>query len=374
MSRPYYQQADDLFLAALAALPGLGPKRLARLYRHSGTWQAAWEASESAWHEEKIPIISIRAWQNKKSIFSPEKFASYLQISHTLLITSQHPDYPAGFKDLENPPPLLYARGTWPKAKKIITVIGSRQPTPYGEAAAARFVPYLATAGYSLASGLAIGLDTCVHRLSLINKGHTIAILGSGLDYVYPKNNKSLALEIINRGGLLLSEYPPTAAPLKANFIQRNRLLAAIAEITLVLEAGLKSGSILTARTAKKLGRTVYAVPGNIFSSEAAGCHRLIQENARLAESPTDICPGKTINFKAEKNNRISKQPDINLEAEKIIRLLKEDNRIFTGLTADEISHQLRLDTASVNSTLSILEIKKLLCRRQGRYYPLLNS
>ncbi len=369
MSRPYYQQADDLFLAALAAVPGLGPKRLNRLYRHSGTWQAAWHASESVWQEKKIPIISIKAWQNKKSMFSPEKFASYLQTSNTALITSQHPDYPAGFNDLENAPLLLYARGTWPKTKKIITVIGSRQPTPYGEAAAARFVPYLTAAGYSLASGLAAGLDTCAHRLSLINNGHTIAILGSGLDYIYPKNNKSLALEIIRRGGLLLSEYPPTAAPLKANFIQRNRLLAAIAEITLVLEAGLKSGSILTARTAKKLGRTVYAVPGNIFSSEAAGCHRLIQENARLAVAPTDICPEKIINLESERNSQICQQAAISPEMEAIIQLLKIDNRIFTGLTADEISHQLQLDTASVNSTLSILEIRKLLCRRQGRYY-----
>lgn len=365
MSRCNYQQADNLFLAALAALPGLGPKRLRKIRSHFESWQAAWEATEAEWRSERLPQISITAWQKRQKTFSPEKLRAYLAESGTCLLTADQPDYPSGFKDLNDAPVLLYARGNGPKTRRIITVIGSRQPTPYGEAAAEKLVPPLARADYSLASGLALGLDSLVHRLCLQAGGHTIAILGSGLDHIYPSNNKKLAAEIITRHGWILSEYPPTAPPLKANFIQRNRLLAAIAETTLVLEAGLASGSIRTARSAQELGRRVYAVPGNIFNNRAAGCHRLIQEGAGLATAPAEIAVLATAKMVENDFKKSTLSPD----EIAILDFLSIKNSEFAGANADEIGSATKLDTASVNSTLSILEIRNLIRRHQGRYY-----
>lgn len=364
--QPNYQQEANLYLAALAALPGLGPKRLSKLQAQIGNWQACWEADISLWQAAKMPLLSQTAWQKNKKTFQPELLQEALNKTNTFLITQKHPEYPSSFKDLDDAPLLLYARGHWPKNKKIISVIGSRQPSPYGEATAIKFIPSLIRANYSIASGLALGLDSQAHSLSLKNNGHTIAILGSGLDNIYPSLNQKLAEDIVKSGGLLLSEYHLKASALPSNFIQRNRLLAAISEITLILEAGLNSGSLRTATIAKKLSRKVYAVPGNIFNDKARGCHRLIQNGAYLAHEPQDI-----IGDNQPELRPIIAKEYLSLDEKMIIKFLQSNFFIFSGASADKISTELQLDSSSVNSKLSILEMKKLICQRQGRYYYL---
>jgi DNA processing protein len=366
MSSPYYQQDDDLFLAALAAIPGLGPKRLQGLFDQQGSWQKAWEADMGDWEKINLPAASRHYWQKQKNNFKSEVLDNYLNRTKTNLITKTHPFYPTRFHDLPDPPILIYSRGKWPRNNKIITAVGSRRPTPYGEAVAAHLIPPLAESGYSIASGLALGLDTLVHKLSLENKGHTIAILGSGLDNIYPASNRNLVEKIMAAGSLLISEYHPESAPLRSNFIQRNRLLAAIGEKTLILEAGLNSGSILTARLAKKMGRSLYAVPGNILSEEAAGCHHLLQEGAIITTKTSDI-----LSIKEEKYSRKTNKKIIDPEEREILKILKINFSQFRGTSADEIGQELKLDTSSVNSKLSMMEIKKLVRLHQGRYYLL---
>ncbi|PKM88363.1 DNA-protecting protein DprA [Candidatus Falkowbacteria bacterium HGW-Falkowbacteria-2] len=286
MSSPYYQQTDDLFLAALASIPGLGPKRLGLLGNEFGSWQEAFTAPESSWRNHKIPAASIKYWQTGRNKFSPAKLIDYLNTTRTYLITPKHDKYFSGFRDLDDAPPLLYARGDWPSPGNIITVIGSRLPTSSAELATKRYTSHLASAN-SIASGLAAGIDTITHRTALKAKGHTIAILGSGLDYIYPRDNAKLAQDTISAGGLLISEYPPSTSPLKAHFIRRNRLLAAIAQQVLVIEAGLKSGTINTARLAMRLKRPTFAVPSNPTNALTAGCQQLIAEGANIAGEPS---------------------------------------------------------------------------------------
>jgi len=369
MSRPYYQQTDDLFLAALASVQGLGPKRLSKLLHAFGSWQASFEASAAEWERVKMPAASLKAWQKLCPLFNPEIFSKYLEHSHTYLITPECPQYLSGFNDLEDPPLLLYARGLWPINQIIITIVGSRRPSPYGEMAARRFVPELTRQSACIASGLAIGLDSMAHQLCLEAGGQTIAILGSGLDCIYPRTNTKLAKDIVNNQGLLLSEYPPSAPPLKANFIRRNRLLAAIADKVLVLEAGTGSGSMQTAKIARKLNRPLFAVPGNIFNDQAAGWHQLINEGAKLASEPshlTGLSPiAELTDEYANNGNNINR----NSTEGRMIQYLKSSFKIFKGARADEISAALKLDSASVNSTLSILEIRKLVRQVQGTYY-----
>ena len=281
MSRPYYCQTEELFLAALSALPGLGPKRLSALRNLGGSWEEVWRGKAELWQEAGISFKIQATWQEKKKLFSPPKLQKYLDASHTFLISQQNPNYPRGFYQLADAPLLLYARGKWPADIKIISVTGSRQPSLHGLALTKKLIPPLVQQGYGLVSGLAIGIDALAHRLSLEQNAYSLAILGSGLDRVYPAANRELAAAIIQQEGLILSEYPPSAPPLTANFIQRNRLVAAIAEKLLVLEARLDSGSMRTARWAQKLGKELYAAPGKGLTPQAAGCHLLIQEGAK---------------------------------------------------------------------------------------------
>jgi DNA processing protein len=281
MSRPYYRQTEELFLAALSALPGLGPKRLNTLRGLSGSWEEVWRAKTELWQEAGISLKIQAIWQEKKKLFSPPKLQKYLDVSRTFLISQQNPNYPKTFHQLADAPLLLYARGKWQKDIKIISVTGSRQPSSYGLTLTKKLIPLLVQQGYGLASGLALGIDALAHRLSLEHNAYNLAILGSGLDYIYPNANRNLVTAIIQQGGLILSEYPPSARPLAANFIQRNRLIAAIAEKVLVLEAKLDSGSMRTARWAQKLGKELYAAPGKSLTPQTAGCRVLIQEGAQ---------------------------------------------------------------------------------------------
>ncbi len=289
MSRPYYCQTEELFLAALSALPGLGPKRLNTLRSFSGSWEGVWRAKAELWQEAGISFKIQANWQEKKKLFSPSKLQKYLNASHTFLISQQNPDYPRGFYQLADAPLLLYARGKWPVNIKIISVAGSRQPSLHGLTLTKKLIPPLAKQGYGLASGLALGIDALAHRLSLEQNAYNLAVLGSGLDHIYPIANRGLAAAIIQQEGLILSEYPPSAPPLTANFIQRNRLVAAIAEKLLVLEAGLDSGSMRTARWAQKLGKKLYAAPGKDLNPQTAGCHLLIKEGAKKITSAKDF-------------------------------------------------------------------------------------
>lgn len=289
MSRPYYHQTEELFLAALSALPGLGPKRLSNLKALNRSWEKIWRAEVELWQEAGISLKIQTNWQEQKKIFSPNKLQKYLDDSHTFLITQQNPKYPAAFHQLADAPLLLYARGKWQENIEIISVTGSRQPSPAGLALTKKLIPPFLQQGYGLASGLALGIDALAHRLSLEQNAYNLAILGSGLDQIYPAVNRNLAATIIRQGGLVLSEYPLSAPPLTANFIQRNRLVAAIAEKVLVLEARLDSGSMRTARWAQKLGKELYAAPGKSLTPQNAGCHLLIQEGAKRINGINDF-------------------------------------------------------------------------------------
>ncbi|MCF7860205.1 DNA-processing protein DprA [Patescibacteria group bacterium] len=364
MSSLKQNNAEKLYLAALTSVPGLGPKRLQKLKQAMNTWQSVWEADIKCWQELKISIQIQNLWQERRKKFNFSVLEKSLEHSQTVLIDQHHHLYPASFMDLASPPILLYARGTWPKSNKQITIIGSRQPSIYGTEALKMIVAPLIKAGYGTVSGMALGLDSLAHNLSLELGGHTTAIIGSGLDYIYPRENFGLAQEIIKQGGLVLSEYYLNTPPLKANFILRNRLLAAMSSATLLIEANLKSGSMITARYAQKLQRQLYAVPGNIFNQQAAGCHQLIKNGAILCNQASDILGVTDIDTPTEQENYLQLEP----VALSVIKLLKKQRTCFSELSADQISELLKLDTVSTNSTLSILEMQKYITQRRGHY------
>lgn len=203
------------------------------------------------------------------------------------------PDYPPSLLNIEDPPLMLYSLGEirlpWPAA---LAVVGSRNPTPQGQANAHQFGRSLAQAGLTVVSGLALGIDGAAHEGALEGASPdqlaTIAVVGTGLDRVYPRQHDALAGRIVQRG-LILSEYPLGTPPLPANFPRRNRIIAGLSEGTLVVEAALQSGSLITARMASEQGKDVFAIPGSIHSTQSRGCHELLRQGAKLVESARDV-------------------------------------------------------------------------------------
>ncbi len=207
------------------------------------------------------------------------------------LVWRGHSDWPASCDEMPEAPFVLWLRGERGLLDRPgrIAVVGSRHPTPYGRHAAAAYVEALSLADIASISGLARGIDSCAHRTSLESGVPTIAVLGSGLERMYPKEHRRLAEKIVRTGGLLVSEYPPFASAHPASFPRRNRLIAAFAEALLVVEAGRHSGSLITAEWALRYDRPIWAVPGPFDAVQSEGSHALLRDGAMLADSPASL-------------------------------------------------------------------------------------
>lgn len=209
------------------------------------------------------------------------------------LLTLGHPDYPALLAGIDDPPAGLHLRGDatllW---QAQIAIVGSRQASRGGAELAVEFAAEFVRAGLAVTSGLALGIDAAAHRGTLEARGRTIAVLATGADRIYPQRHRELATAILDQGGALVSEMPPGTAPLPELFPQRNRVISGLSLGTVVIEAGLASGSLVTARLAASQGREVYAVPGSVKHPLARGCHQLIREGAKLVESAAHVLEG----------------------------------------------------------------------------------
>lgn len=205
------------------------------------------------------------------------------------VLTLADPAYPSQLLEIPDPPCLLYVRGNPALlSSRCLGIVGSRNATPQGQRDASRFAGALADTGLCIVSGLALGIDAAAHRGALDANGTTIAVIGTGIDRVYPARNHDLARRIAEQGAIV-SEFPLGMPPLAANFPRRNRIIAGLSSGVLVVEAALESGSLITARLAGEQGRDVFAVPGSIHSPLARGCHRLIRDGAKLVEQAADI-------------------------------------------------------------------------------------
>ena len=206
------------------------------------------------------------------------------------IICYDHPDYPLLLKEISNPPLLLYLQGNISLLNTPqIAIIGSRSCTPYGQEKAYQFAGQLSAAGFTITSGLAIGIDGVAHQGTIEKSGNTIAILGTGLNNIYPKRHNKLAQQI-KENGLLASEFWPNTPALPSNFPRRNRIISGLSLGVLVIEASIRSGSLITARYAIEQNREIFALPGSIDNPEACGCHQLIQQGAKLVINTQDIC------------------------------------------------------------------------------------
>ncbi len=280
-------QNHDAWLK-LALVPGIGDGAQRRLLEAFGSPQTALAASRAqlAQHLSAKQIEALQAGPDAQLL--SDSLAWISQPGHHL-ITFLDEDYPAQLREIADPPALLYAKGQREMlGQNCLAVVGSRNATPQGEANAEAFAQTLSEAGISITSGLALGIDAAAHRGGLKGAGSTIAVVGTGLDRVYPARNKTLAHEIAEKG-LLLSEFPLGTISAPGHFPKRNRIISGLSHGVLVVEAALNSGSLITARLALEQGREVMAIPGSIHSPLSKGCHALIKQGAKLIESAQDI-------------------------------------------------------------------------------------
>jgi DNA processing protein len=277
----------------LLETPLLGRESARRLLAAFGSPEAAITASTEARREVVGPQ------QAAALATQPETLAALIDSTFGWLnaaagepravITLGDPRYPRGLLDAPDPPLLIYAQGRIELLQaNAIAIVGSRNPTPQGTDNARAFASHLSHAGLTVVSGLALGVDAAAHAGGLEGAASTIAVVGTGLDIVYPRRNLGLAHRIADKG-LIVSEYALGTPSLAQNFPRRNRIIAGLASGTLVVEAALKSGSLITARLANEAGREVFAIPGSIHSPQSRGCHALIKQGAKLVETAQDI-------------------------------------------------------------------------------------
>ena len=275
----------------LAMAPGLSPAALRRLLAAFGlpetvlsqTFAALAEASDEATAQAALApppadfarhLDAVRAWR---------------ELPGNALITLDDPAYPPSLLTMPDPPPLLYVTGRIELLHaRAMAVVGSRSATPQGIEDATRFARAFSDAGLTVVSGLAAGVDGAAHRGALLGRGSTVAVIGTGADIVYPASHHALAHQVAGQGAIM-SEWPLGTPARSANFPQRNRLIAGLVSGVLVVEAAMRSGSLITARFANEMGRDVFAVPGSIHAPLARGCHRMIKQGAKLVETPDDV-------------------------------------------------------------------------------------
>ncbi len=290
------------------------------------------------------------------------------------VITYQDDDYPEKLKNIYDRPPFLYVRGSLMKDDINIAIVGSRRATTYGKYTTERISRELAQKGVTVVSGMARGIDSAAHRGALAARGRTIAVLGSGLDVIYPPENKILFAEIIENGAVI-SEFPMGTPPIAANFPSRNRIISGMSYGVLVVEAGEKSGSLITARLALEQGREVFAVPGSVETPASRGTNRLIKEGAKLIENAEDILEEIIPQLEKTKvlSETLSSENESKLPA-KEIELTKIEKQVADfifdkKIHVDDIIAQTNLSPADVLSTLMSLELKNLVTQHPGKYF-----
>lgn len=272
----------------LTLTPGLGAAALRAMLRQFGLPQSILERkrSELAPYATPEALASLESSQVQNAVARALEWAS---MQGRRIITLADDSYPRLLLEIADPPPVLYAAGNLELLQRpALAVVGSRNATAQGERNAESFAQALSDAGLAIVSGLALGIDAAAHRGGLAGRGSTIAVLGTGIDVIYPRRNAELAAQIAARG-LLLSEFALGTAPAAPNFPRRNRLISGLARGCLVVEAALASGSLITARAAADQGREVFAIPGSIHSPLSKGCHALIKAGAKLVESADDV-------------------------------------------------------------------------------------
>jgi DNA processing protein len=276
------------WLAALY-LPGVGPRTFAQWLTQFTDINALFNASIAELTSAGIAPKHIAALQ-QPNWAAVERDLAWAQTAQCHLVPLTDLAYPVLLKEITDPPLILYVQGNLAAlSSKQLAIVGSRGATASGLENAEQFAAHLAQAELTITSGLALGIDGAAHRGALMAKGITLGVAGTGLQHIYPAAHRTLVQQILQQNGAIVSEFPVNTPPSPSNFPRRNRIIAGLSIGVLVIEATLRSGSLVTARYASEQGREVFAIPGSIHNPQARGCHQLIRQGAKLVETATDV-------------------------------------------------------------------------------------
>jgi len=359
--------SNELYWLALTLTPGLGPTRSKRLVDFFGSVEGIFNASLTELEAAGLPVQAAQAIGTGRAMELAHDEAAKIAAAEIQIISMDDARYPPRLRQIYDPPLVLYVRGSVAAISLPgIAVVGTRHPTPYGMGMAERLGCDLASRGLSIISGLARGVDTFAHRGAVAAKGKAVAVFGTGVDVIYPKENSRLADQILSGGGALISEFPLAAFAAPQNFPIRNRIISGMSFGVLVVEAAEYSGTRITARCALEQNREVFAVPGNVTNKNSWGPNTLIKQGARLVatwedvweELPADVqlalTPAAGDESQAGQTASLFEEPSLSPHEKKIYRVLKADE----ALHLDEIIEKLEADLSSSEIFAALFELE----------------
>ena len=343
---------DLPYWIAFSRVPTVGRVRIGLLEERFGSLKAAWEASGSELGASGLTPGVVSAIEQVRRVVEPEGELERVHNANVTVLTWHDAEYPHLFRNIDDPPPILYVKGKLgPDDEVCTTIVGTRNATPYGREVAWEIAGGLAESGVTVVSGLARGIDGIAHDATLRGGGRTVAVIGSGLDVIYPPEHRSLFERIVGNGAVL-SEYPLGTKPEARHFPRRNRLLSGLSAATVVIEGGLKSGARLTVEFALEQNREVLCVPGSIHSPASELTNWLIQQGAKLVMRVEDVLDELHIGGAPRQQPLPGLSPDTEEEARLLEALTHEPQHI------DELSRSAGMSITQASGTLAVMEIK----------------
>lgn len=341
---------------------GLGPARFRRLLEHFGDLETAWRATPQDWMAAGLSEDLVQRIATLRRQVNPEALLERWHRQGIRVLTWDDPAYPERLRHIAQSPPVLYLRGTLePEDDWAVAVVGTRKVTAYGRQVTTELAEVLARHGVTVVSGLARGVDGLAHRTALRCGGRTLAVLGSGIDKVYPPEHRRLAEEIVAQGALI-SDYPPGTPPEASNFPPRNRIIAGLSLAVVVVEAGRESGALITAAFAAEQGREVFAVPGNIYAPQSQGTNWLLRQGAYPLLQPQDVLEALQLSLLPLQQEARRTLPQDPTERAVLEQLGSQPVHI------DEICARTGLPASQVMATLTMMELKGLV-RQVGQMH-----
>ncbi len=352
-----------LFWVGLNQVRGIGAVRFRALLDFFGSLETAWNAPLDALLAAGLPQRVAENLLEARASDLLDRTLRIIEEKSIQVITWEDDAYPRRLREIDQPPPVLYLRGGLEEKDDFaVAIVGTRRVTSYGKQVAEEIAAFLAQNGITVVSGLARGVDAVAHDMALRAGGRTIAVLGNGVDRVYPPEHVNLAKRILEQGAVM-SDYAPGTPPDAANFPPRNRIISGLSMASVVVEAGEESGALITAAFAAEQGREVLAVPGNITAPQSKGTNRLIRDGAQPLLKPEDILEALQIDHVPQKQAARTLLPMDATEA-RLLGLLANE-----ALHVDEICAQSGLPVDQVSATLTMMELKGMVRNQGGMSY-----
>lgn len=343
---------QKIFWIAFNYVKGIGAVRMKALLDYFSSLEIAWNAPPEILRSTGLPHRIIENIIQQRKILDLEKIWADIQRNDITVLTWEDNEYPFLLKKIGQPPPVLYVRGSIKQEDNLaVSIVGTRTMSQYGRQVTEELATILANNGVTVISGLARGIDAMAHEASISASGRTLAVLGCGVDRIYPPEHRRLAGKIIEQGALL-SDYPPGTPPESNNFPPRNRIISGLSLVTVIVEAGERSGALITATFAAEQGREVFAVPGSIYRNQSKGTNDLIQQGARPLIKFEDIF--EVLHIARITDNSFVPEPYLTDDIEtSFLQILRTESK-----HVDEIGEITGLPIEKVTSTLAIMELK----------------